>query len=51
MLKDNPMPVILPIACIGARPIVDVESGDPVRFERLLLKQSMRKEIVIRNNG
>jgi len=51
MIKDNPTPVILPIQCLGAKPIVDVEEGEPVKFDRLLLNQSSRKEIRIRNNG
>jgi hydrocephalus-inducing protein len=30
MIKDNPMPVILPIKCRGATPIVDIIEGEPV---------------------
>lgn len=38
MIKDNPTPVILPIQCLGSKPIVDIEEGEPVKFDRLLLK-------------
>lgn len=51
MIKDNPTPVILPIQCLGSKPIVEIEEGEPVKFDRLLLKQSSRKEIRIKNNG
>lgn len=38
MIKDNPNPVILPIKATGAKPIVDIVEGEPVLFDRLLLK-------------
>jgi len=54
MIKNNPLPLILPITCIGSRPIVDIlDIGEPplVKFERLLLNQSGTKEIRLKNNG
>jgi hydrocephalus-inducing protein len=52
MIRDNPTPVTLPMQCLGARPVVEiVEGSEPVRFDRLLLKQQARREIRLRNNG
>lgn len=51
MIKDNPQPVILPIHCLGAKPVVDIIEGEPVQFDRLLLKQSDTKQIKLKNNG
>ena len=38
MIKDNPQPLIVPITCTGAKPIVDIIDGEPMKFDRLLLK-------------
>eukprot|EP00825_Cyclidium_porcatum_P002075 TRINITY_DN1095_c0_g1_i4.p1 TRINITY_DN1095_c0_g1~~TRINITY_DN1095_c0_g1_i4.p1 ORF type:complete len:1802 (-),score=468.45 TRINITY_DN1095_c0_g1_i4:3309-8714(-) len=51
MIKDNPIPVIIPLQCIGSRPKLDIIEGKSVIFDRLLLKQSGKKEIRLKNNG
>lgn len=38
MIKDNPIPVIIPMQALGAKPIIKIIEGEPVRFDRLLLK-------------
>lgn len=52
MVKDNPLPLIIPIVCTGCRPIVDIlDQAENIAFERLLLNQSDKRVIVIKNNG
>ncbi len=51
MIKDNPLPVILPIMCLGCKPILDIIEGSPVKFERKLLNQEASREIKLKNNG
>lgn len=51
MIKDNPQPVILPVHCLGAKPVVDIIEGEPVKFDRLLIGQSDTKQIKLKNNG
>lgn len=48
MVKDNPTPMIIPMTCLGARPMVEInvsEEGEmhKVEFERLLLNQSANR--------
>ena len=49
MIKDNPTPVILPMICLGQKPIIEVLEGENLIFERMLLKQTGVKEIKLRN--
>lgn len=49
MIKDNPSPVILPMMCLGQKPVVEVLEGENLIFERMLLKQAATKEIKLRN--
>ncbi|EGR29178.1 hypothetical protein IMG5_161280 [Ichthyophthirius multifiliis] len=51
MIKDNPTPLILPMMCLGCKPIVDIIEGCPIKFERKLLNQQSQKEIKLKNNG
>ena len=50
MIKDNPLPVIVPLQCSGAKPVVDILNND-VKFDRLLLNQNGSKVVKIKNNG
>ena len=49
MIKDNPTPVILPMICLGQKPIIEILEGETLIFERMLLKQTGVKEIKLRN--
>ena len=53
MIKDNPLPLIIPLICYGCRPIIDIlgEGGDLVKFDKLLINQTGQRVVVIRNNG
>lgn len=51
MIRDNPVPVIIPVQCTGCRPKLDITEGKAVVFDRLLLNQSGRKEIRLKNNA
>lgn len=48
LIKDNPNPVILPIQCLGAKPVVSVTS-DTVLFERALLNKVLTKTLTLTN--
>jgi len=48
LIKDNPNPVILPIQCLGAKPVVSV-SSDTVLFERALLNKVLTKTLTLTN--
>ena len=37
MIKDNPSPVLLPIKCLGQKPICEITEGENIVFERILL--------------
>ena len=49
MVKDNPIPLILPLQCLGQKPEIQIVEGDTLNFDRLLLNQSMQKQIRIKN--
>jgi len=52
MVKDNPLPLIIPIVCTGSRPIIEIQKeGEIQRFDKLLLNQSSSKTIIIKNTG
>ena len=46
LIQDNPNPVIFPMQCLGAKPIVEVDS-DIVEFDRLLLDKTLEKTLKI----
>jgi hypothetical protein len=48
LIKDNPNPVIFPIQCQGAKPIVETDQ-DIVEFDRLLLEKKMTKTLKLKN--
>jgi hydrocephalus-inducing protein len=53
LIKDNPNPVIFPVQCLGAKPIVSVttntENNDKITFERTLLTLVNEKTIKLKN--
>jgi len=51
MIQNNPTPLVLPVITTGARPIVEIVDGAVVKFERLLLKQTAKKDVKLRNSG
>ena len=51
MIKDNPLPIIIPLQCTGCKPSIDIIEGSSVKFSRILLRQTAKKEIRLRNNG
>jgi len=48
LIQDNPNPVIIPVSCIGEKPIVEVDS-DAFVFERILLKQKTTKTVTLKS--
>ena len=48
LVKDNPNPPIFKIACLGARPIAELDS-DFIQFDRLLVNQNASKTFLIKN--
>ncbi|CAD8206755.1 unnamed protein product [Paramecium octaurelia] len=49
-IKDNPLPLIIPMVCIGCRPTIDLVNPD-IKFERLLISQSDSRTVTIKNTG
>jgi hydrocephalus-inducing protein len=43
MIKDNPLPVQIPLQCQGCVPDVQIVEGQTVVFHRLLINQSGKK--------
>jgi hydrocephalus-inducing protein len=38
MVKDNPLPLIIPLMCTGCKPTVEITKGhETVKFDKLLL--------------
>lgn len=48
LLKDNPNPVIIPIQCLGAKPVVNA-SHDVVKFDRALIGKTLQKTLTLTN--
>ena len=48
LIKDNPNPAILNVQCLGARPIVNVDT-EVVKFERALLGKSPQQDLTLTN--
>ena len=52
MVKDNPLPLTIPIICTGCKTKVEIlNNGHLVEFDRLLLNQSAQHIVTIKNNG
>lgn len=51
MIRNNPSPVIIPVQCQGAKPQIDIVEGSPLKFTRILLKQTIKKQLKLKNNG
>mmetsp|Transcript_8825 Transcript_8825/g.8167 ORF Transcript_8825/g.8167 Transcript_8825/m.8167 type:complete len:1196 (+) Transcript_8825:4508-8095(+) len=48
LIKDNPNPVIFPVQCLGAKPLVEVDQ-EIVEFDRLLLDKNLTKTLTLKN--
>lgn len=48
LIKDNPNPVVIPIQCLGAKPIVNT-SHEVVKFERALIGKTLNKTLTLSN--
>lgn len=52
MVKDNPLPLIVPLICTGCRPTIEIlKEGEIQKFDKLLLNQAASKMITIKNTG
>jgi hydrocephalus-inducing protein len=49
MVKNNPVPLVIPLRCLGSKPAIEVVEGSPIKFTRILLNQTIKREIKIRN--
>ena len=49
MIKDNPIPLILPVQCLGQKPEIQIVEGEALTFDRLLLNQQVQKQVRIKN--
>jgi hydrocephalus-inducing protein len=50
LIKDSPNPVVIPVQCLGAKPIVKA-SHDVVKFERALIGKTLVKTLTLNNNS
>jgi hydrocephalus-inducing protein len=48
LIKDNPNPVVIPIQCLGAKPVV-TSSNDILKFERQLIGKTLTKTLTLTN--
>ena len=48
LIKDNPNPAILNVQCLGAKPIVNVDT-EVVKFERALLGKCPQQDLTLTN--
>ena len=48
LIKDNPNPVVIPIMCLGAKPVV-TSSNDVLKFERQLIGKTLTKTLTLTN--
>jgi hydrocephalus-inducing protein len=51
MIKNNPTPIIVPIRCLGTKPVIEVREGSPIKFTRILLNQTIKREFKIQNTS
>ena len=49
LIKDNPNPSILNIQCLGAKPVVNVDT-ETVKFERALIGKNPEKDLCLKND-
>jgi hypothetical protein len=51
MIKNNPNPLVLPLKCLGSKPIIEVTEGSPISFTRILLNQSIKRQFKFKNTS
>ena len=51
MIKNNPVPLIIPMKCQGSKPSIEIMEGSPLKFTRILLNQTIKRELKIRNTS
>ncbi len=43
MIKDNPVPLVIPLRCQGSKPSIEILEGAPLKFTRILLNQTIKR--------
>lgn len=51
MIKDNPVPLVIPLRCQGSKPSIEILEGAPLKFTRILLNQTIKRELKIKNTS
>ena len=51
MVKNNPVPLVVPLKCLGSKPEIEVIEGSPIKFTRILLNQTIKREIKVKNTS
>jgi len=49
MIKNNPIPVTIPMKCLGQKPSIEIIEGSPMKFTRILLNQNIKRELRLKN--
>jgi hydrocephalus-inducing protein len=51
MIKDNPVPLVIPLRCQGSKSSIEILEGAPLKFTRILLNQTIKRELKIKNTS
>jgi hydrocephalus-inducing protein len=51
MVKNNPTPLIVPLKCLGSKPSIEIIGGSPLKFTRILLNQTIKRELKVQNTS
>ena len=51
MVKNNPTPITIPLKCLGSKPIIDIKEGSPMKFTRIVLNQTIKRELKLHNSS
>ena len=51
MVKNNPTPITIPLKCLGSKPVIDIKEGSPMKFTRILLNQTIKRELKLQNSS
>lgn len=43
MIKNNPNPIVIPLKCLGSKPVLEITEGAPIKFTRILLNQIIKR--------
>ena len=51
MIKNNPTPITIPLKCLGSQPVIEIKEGSPMKFTRILLNQTIKRQLKLQNTS